>query len=168
MLVVCVIFSIVSLHAKVNGGFFTSGVMTFYCMYLIASALSSEPLGYKCSPTSTGGDLSSILSVIGFMFALCALGVTTLSASKHGAFTGEGANTPEDLSSRYAVSYFHFVFFTASSYCAMLFVDWTSGSTLQAAGWESVWVKVSCAFFSGALYLWALVAPIALPNRNFS
>ena len=166
MFIVCVLFSIVSLHARVNGGLFTSGAMTFYCMYLVASAMSSEPAGYECAPNTTDGDLQSILSFIGFMFGLCALGVTTLRASSHGAFVGEGEG-PEDPSSRFGVSYFHFVFFTASSYCAMLFVDWTDGSSAQAAGWPSVWVKVTCGFFSGGLYLWALVAPLVLPNRDF-
>ena len=165
MLIVCVIFSVISLHARVNGGLFTSGAMTFYCMYVLASALASEPNNYACTPASKDGDLSSILSVIGFVFALFALGVTAHSASSKSAFAGEGAEGSEDPTSTFNVTFFHFVFFTASSYCAMTFTEWTNGRS--AAGWESAWAKVAAAYASAALYTWALLAPFVLRNREF-
>ena len=165
MLVVCVIFTAVSLSGKVNGGLFTSGAMTFYAVYVLASALASEPTQYECAPSTKNEDLASVLSVIGFVFALCALGVTAHGASKTSAISGDASDEGDDPTSRLSVSYFHFVFFTASSYCAMLFVSWSGGAS--PAGWESVWAKVCCAYASAALYLWALVAPLVLKNRDF-
>lgn len=164
MFIFCVIFTVISLHGRVNGGLFTSGCMTLYCFYALASALASEPKNYTCAP-STSGDLDSVLAVISFFFGLCALGVTVQSSSSTSAFAGD-FNT-EDPTSRYTVSFFHFVFFTASSYCAMLFVDWTNGKNPHGAGWESAWAKVSCAYFSAFLYTWALIAPLVLHNRDF-
>ena len=165
MVVLCVAFTVISLHGKVNGGVFTSGVTMFYCLYLIASALNSEPRDYRCSPVTSDGDLNSLLSFIGFMFALCALGKTAHSASSHSALQGDGdEDSPE---SPYATTYFHFVFLTASAYCAMVFVDWSGAGVTQGAGWTSVWVKVTLAYASAALYLWALVAPFVFKNRDF-
>jgi hypothetical protein len=138
--------------------------MTLYCFYALASALASEPKNYTCAP-STSGDLDSVLAVISFFFGLCALGVTVQSSSSTSAFAGDF--NAEDPTSRYTVSFFHFVFFTASSYCAMLFVEWTNGKNPHGAGWESAWAKVSCAYFSAFLYTWALIAPLVLRNRDF-
>ena len=33
---------------------------------------------------------------------------------------------------------------------------------------ESVWVQVVASWCSGILYMWTLIAPICLPNRDFS
>jgi serine incorporator 1/3 len=168
MLILCVIFSVISLNGKVNGGLFTSGAMTFYCVYILASALASEPANYECAPTTMNDSLSSALSIIGFVIALCALGYTAHNASKTSALAGERSGVDEDdPTSRFNVTYFHAVFFTASSYCAMLFVDWNDGSNVNGAGWESAWAKVACAFVSAALYTWALIAPKVLKNREF-
>jgi len=165
MFVLCVIFTAISLHSKVNGGIFTSGAFMFYCLYLITSALNSEPLDYSCSPATSNGKLSSILKFIGFMIALCALGKTAHSASSQSALQGEADKDSSE--SPFAVTYFHFVFLSASAYCAMVFVDWSGAGVIQGAGWTSVWVKVTLAYGSAALYLWALVAPFVFKTREF-
>lgn len=43
------------------------------------------------------------------------------------------------------------------------------GETLKMTStWTAVWVKI-CASWAGLLlYLWTLVAPVLLPNRDFS
>ena len=165
MLILCVAFTIISLHGKVNGGVFTSGVTMFYCLYLITSALNSEPRDYSCSPATSDGDLSSLLSFIGFMFALCALGKTAHSSASQSALQGDGDK--DSTESPYSTTYFHFVFLTASAYCTMIFVEWSGAGVTQGAGWTSVWVKVTLAYASAALYLWALLAPFIFTNRDF-
>ena len=35
-------------------------------------------------------------------------------------------------------------------------------------GWTSVWVKVVSQWVTAALYMWTLVAPLVLPDRDFS
>jgi len=70
----------------------------------------------------------------------------------------------------YNYSFFHLIFAFASMYTAMLMTGWGSG-TEQAdkidIGWTSVWVKIGSQWVTSALYIWTLVAPIVLPDREF-
>ncbi len=67
---------------------------------------------------------------------------------------------------------FHLVFLLGSAYMAMLFTSWslnnTPGQFTIDYGWFSVWVKMASSWLSAALYVWTLVAPAILRNRNFS
>lgn len=49
-LLLCLAFSLVSLHPLARGGsLFPSAVISLYCMYLLFSALQSEPKEYECN-----------------------------------------------------------------------------------------------------------------------
>ncbi|KAK7906820.1 hypothetical protein WMY93_015432 [Mugilogobius chulae] len=70
----------------------------------------------------------------------------------------------------YSYSFFHFMLFLASLYIMMTLTNWYSpDSTYQnmTSRWPSVWVKMCSSWICIALYVWTLVAPLILVNRDF-
>ncbi|XP_041830934.1 serine incorporator 1 [Melanotaenia boesemani] len=70
----------------------------------------------------------------------------------------------------YSYSFFHFMLFLASLYIMMTLTNWYSpDSTYETmtSKWPSVWVKISSSWICIGLYVWTLVAPLVLVNRDF-
>ena len=71
----------------------------------------------------------------------------------------------------YSYTFFHLIFALASMYSAMLLTGWTSSasdsSELIDVGWTSTWVRICTEWATAALYIWTLVAPLVLPDREF-
>ncbi|XP_017331411.1 serine incorporator 2 isoform X1 [Ictalurus punctatus] len=71
----------------------------------------------------------------------------------------------------YSYSFFHFHLFLASLYIMMTLTNWYKPDiTTQAmqSSMPAVWVKICSSWLGLALYLWTLLAPLILPNRDFS
>lgn len=71
----------------------------------------------------------------------------------------------------YSYSFFHFCLLLASLYIMMTLTNWYSPSTdysTMTTSWTAVWVKISSSWVGLLLYLWTLVAPVLLPDRDFS
>ncbi|KFD55197.1 hypothetical protein M514_03838 [Trichuris suis] len=87
--------------------------------------------------------------------------------------TADGArvwdNESEGVSYNY--SFFHFIFFLASLYVMMSLTNWYRPDEADLfrlnSNMASVWVKIASSWVCAALYVWTLVAPIVLPNREF-
>ncbi|XP_063079161.1 serine incorporator 1 [Engraulis encrasicolus] len=70
----------------------------------------------------------------------------------------------------YSYSFFHFMLFLASLYIMMTLTNWYSPDSkyeTMTSKWPSVWVKISSSWICIALYVWTLVAPLVLVNRDF-
>jgi len=70
----------------------------------------------------------------------------------------------------YSYSFFHFMLFLASLYIMMTLTNWYSPDASyqsMTSRWPSVWVKMSSSWLCVALYVWTLVAPLVLVNRDF-
>jgi len=73
----------------------------------------------------------------------------------------------------YNYSFFHIVFALGYCYIAELLVNWEtlggSGDNLHNvdAGWEAVWIKIVTSWLAVLFYVWTLLAPIALSDRDF-
>jgi len=87
---------------------------------------------------------------------------------------GKGlAREDEKDACNYNYSYYHLVFCLAAMYVTMLINGWSTvneeNGELISVGhdWASVWVKVVSSWVCILLYLWTLVAPILLPNRDW-
>uniref|UniRef100_A0A8C9V8B8 Serine incorporator 2 n=1 Tax=Scleropages formosus TaxID=113540 RepID=A0A8C9V8B8_SCLFO len=71
----------------------------------------------------------------------------------------------------YSYSFFHFCLFLASLYIMMTLTNWYQPSTSYEAmlsTMPAVWVKICSSWLGLALYLWTLVAPLILTDRDFS
>lgn len=106
-------------------------------------------------------------------------------ASKDSAILAESASSP-DLSEestghrrvednerdmvQYSYSFFHFMLFLASLYIMMTLTNWYSPAAdyTITSKWPAVWVKITSSWVCLALYIWTLVAPMILTNRDFS
>ncbi|KAK5933361.1 hypothetical protein CgunFtcFv8_013849 [Champsocephalus gunnari] len=71
---------------------------------------------------------------------------------------------------QYSYSFFHFMLFLASLYIMMTLTSWYSPDAdyTVTSSWPAVWVKITSSWVCLALYVWTLVAPMILTNRDFS
>ena len=70
----------------------------------------------------------------------------------------------------YSYSRLHFIFMLGSLYITMILTNWyvpNSKGYLEPNN-AGVWVKIAGSWICVLLYVWTLVAPIVLPNRDFS
>lgn len=143
--------------------------------------LNPRPISLELSQASQCIDLTKLLDmmqIVGFVLAVLAILAATFTSATTDIFESkdpeaakeEGQEGSELLADRPDV--FHLVFLLGSAYMAMLFTSWslnnTPGQFTIDYGWFSVWVKMASSWFSAALYVWTLVAPAILRNRNFS
>uniref|UniRef100_A0A8C2P349 Serine incorporator 3 n=1 Tax=Capra hircus TaxID=9925 RepID=A0A8C2P349_CAPHI len=72
---------------------------------------------------------------------------------------------------QYNYSMFHLMLCSASLYIMMTLTNWYSPDAnfqSMTSKWPAVWVKISSSWFCLLLYVWTLVAPLVLTNRDFS
>ncbi|XP_068118981.1 serine incorporator 3 [Hyperolius riggenbachi] len=72
---------------------------------------------------------------------------------------------------QYVYSFFHFMLCLASLYVMMTLTNWYSPDAdlkTITSKWPAVWVKMSSSWLCLVLYTWTLIAPLILPNRDFS
>lgn len=72
---------------------------------------------------------------------------------------------------QYNYAFFHFMLFLASLYIMMTLTNWYSPDAdfkTMTSKWPAVWVKITSSWVCLLLYLWTLVAPLVLTNRDFS
>ncbi|NWT04190.1 SERC2 protein, partial [Mionectes macconnelli] len=140
-------------------------------------------------PLTTWWDASSIVGLI--IFILCTLFISLRSSDHaqvnklmlteeggHGAGPGEAAepgphraydNEQDGVSYNY--TFFHFCLLLAALYIMMTLTNWyRPDESLQVlrSPWTAVWVKICSSWAGLLLYLWTLVAPLVLPDRDFS
>lgn len=82
-----------------------------------------------------------------------------------------GTYDNEEEETAYSWSFFHLMFAFASLYVMMTLTSWNEPSasvvdTLDNSA--SMWVKIISSWLCSGLYIWTLVAPILLPDRDFS
>lgn len=71
----------------------------------------------------------------------------------------------------YVYSFFYLIFALASMYSAMLLTGWGNSNIQEDivdVGWPSVWVRIITQWITACLYIWSLIAPFILPDRDFS
>lgn len=75
----------------------------------------------------------------------------------------------EEESVSYSWSFFHVMFALATLYVMMTLTNWykPDGKDLTQ-NQASMWIKIISSWLCCALYTWTLVAPIVLPDRDFS
>uniref|UniRef100_UPI00398F1D5A serine incorporator 1-like n=1 Tax=Pristiophorus japonicus TaxID=55135 RepID=UPI00398F1D5A len=135
-------------------------------------------------------DAQSIVGLIIFLFCVLYSSIRSSSNTQVNKLmmTEEGEGTMSDFSSptedgfhhavdneqdavTYSYSFFHFCLFLASLYIMMTLTNWyrpsSDYSTVQST-WPAVWVKIASSWVGLLLYLWTLVAPLILSDRDFN
>ncbi|XP_044267261.1 probable serine incorporator isoform X2 [Tribolium madens] len=75
----------------------------------------------------------------------------------------------EEETVAYSWSFFHIMFALATLYVMMTLTNWYKpNSSLSKANSASMWIKVISSWLCMILYGWSLIAPIALPDREFN
>lgn len=71
----------------------------------------------------------------------------------------------------YSYSFFHFMMVISTLFVMMQLTNWYNPQIAESDRfqntWASVWVKMSSAWLCFGVYLWTLVAPLILHNRDF-
>ncbi|KAM3595616.1 uncharacterized protein V6R79_000004 [Siganus canaliculatus] len=98
-------------------------------------------------------------------------GLTAAAEASEGEDGVRRAVDNEEDAVTYSYSFFHFCLFLSSLYIMMTLTNWykpeTDYSAMQST-MAAVWVKISSSWLGLALYLWTLVAPLVLPDRDFN
>jgi len=86
---------------------------------------------------------------------------------------GEQGSDGESDGVDYSWSMFHVMFALATLYVMMTLTNWYSpGSTLSiesiSSNMSAVWVKMISSWFCFGIYMWTLIAPAVLQDRDFS
>jgi hypothetical protein len=82
-----------------------------------------------------------------------------------------GTHDNEDEEVAYSWSFFHVMFALASLFVMMTLTSWNEPSAKVSETHDnsaSMWVKMISSWLCSGLYIWTLVAPILLPDRDFS
>lgn len=179
-----------------SSGLLQSSAVSLYIMYLTWSAMNNST-NKQCKPslglTQEGSkfDSQSIVGLVVWFACVLYSSIRTSSNSQVGKLTmsekilvkdtGNNASAGGDVETKvwdneddgvaYSWSFFHFMFALASLYVMMTLTNWFQPSDDPKNLIEnnaSMWVKMSSSWICSALYLWTLVAPVALPDRDFS
>ncbi|NXX74886.1 SERC2 protein, partial [Urocolius indicus] len=146
-----------------------------------SSATAAQPL-------TTWWDAPSIVGLIIFIFCTLFISVrssdhpqvntllrTEESAGGSAMAAEEGglrrAYDNEQDAVAYNYSFFHLCLLLAALYIMMTLTNWyRPDDSLQvlSSPWTAVWVKICSSWAGLLLYLWTLVAPLLLPDRDFS
>lgn len=150
-----------------RAGLLTSGAVFTYTSFLLLSALTSEPTNDNPCVTS-GGMGDTWVQIVAFIIALGAVTMSTLSTGTSDVLeSGSGGDALP-----YRPDFFHLIFGLAAMYLAMLFTNWSLDATPDEwvidKGWQSAWVKIASQWLVALLYVWTLIAPKLLPDREFS
>jgi len=173
-----------------KSGLLQPTVIGLYTTWLVWSANLSDTSDanpfHHADATSRGDPTFSVMLIIGSIFTIISILYATISTASHLGTShseqseplideeaGEKKETDKDEPVAYNYSIFHLVFALGAMYVAMLMTDWATvhnpGNSLGVvqSGSAAFWVKSASGLVCYAIYLWTLVAPIALPNRDW-
>eukprot|EP01137_Pigoraptor_chileana_P021980 Opistho-2@86367 len=81
----------------------------------------------------------------------------------------------ERTGTQYSYTFFHTMFALAAMYMCMVITGWNvvqdstvTGTLTVDQSWASTWVKIGSSWFVILLYLWTVIAPCVLRNREFN
>ncbi|NWT75664.1 SERC2 protein, partial [Prunella himalayana] len=192
-LILCLIVSVVSILPKIqpHSGLLQASLITLYTIYVTWAALANVP-SKPDKPGLWGGMAGAGHSLQWVSVPLCPWGLTPLRSSDHpqvnklmlteesGAGAGPGgaeeggvrrAYDNEQDGVSYSYTFFHLCLLLAALYIMMTLTNWyRPDESLQvlSSPWTAVWVKICSSWAGLLLYLWTLVAPLLLPERDFS
>ncbi|XP_053563068.1 serine incorporator 2 [Bombina bombina] len=158
------------------------------CNPTLLGIVSTNTTASASTAAAQWWDAPSIVGLV--IFIVCTLFISLRSSNNPQVNTlmqteensGDGGSPcPEDGAHRaydneedsvaYNYSFFHFCLFLASLYIMMTLTNWYlpgSADNVLSSPWSAVWVKISSSWVGLLLYLWTLVAPLILSDREFN
>ncbi|XP_039765506.1 probable serine incorporator isoform X5 [Pararge aegeria] len=196
-LILVVIASAISILPSVQehqprSGLLQSAVVSLYVMYLTWSALANS--AGECNASFTGDkqssfDKQSSIGLVIWVFSVIYSSIRTASScskitmsehilAKEGSGEGDGGEAGRDETKvfdnegddvAYSWTFFHVVFALATLYIMMTLTNWYNPSSqLSKENAASMWIKITSSWLCVGLYVWTLIAPAVLPDRDFS
>jgi len=185
-------------EGRPSSGLLQSSVVMVFSTYLVYSAIMSEPGSkcnpFDWNKTSKAATviIGAIFTIVSVVYST----VRTASASsdllgepdveKSPLVASEGAGDESNVDGKqidddeedettYNYTHFHIAFAVGSMYVGMLLTNWmtltgTSGDNTVNVdhGYASFWVKMVSSWITILLYGWTLLAPVLLPDREWS
>ena len=226
-LLLCIIFSLLSVSPWIEGGgLLPAAVVTLYSVYLLFSALGSDPSSECNGLYGGGGSISNAKATIWQTVVNCIISGGSVAYAAYNIYTsgsliGESddssaaaggaaesysamddskaaapasddveaahpkaaspaASSSDDASAPLPITNrqyrrFYLVMAVTSMYLCMLLTNWGNRESVDNAGIanettskENMWVKITSQWAVIGLYVWSLIAPIVLRNRDFS
>lgn len=176
-----------------RSGLLQSSVVSLYVIFLTWSALANA--SPECNSLTGGNNESSFdkQSIIGMVIWVCSMlysSMRTASSSskitmsdhilaKEGQEGADGGEAGRDGETKvfdnendgvaYSWTFFHIVFALATLYIMMTLTNWYNPSSqLSKENVASMWIKITSSWLCVGLYIWTLVAPAVLPDREFN
>jgi hypothetical protein len=185
-------------EAMPSSGILQAGVVTFYSTYLMWSAVSGVPNDCSSSSASSMATtaVGALITFISVAYAsirtsshthMGKLGLKE-DEGKESLYLMDDGDVDSDDEERggqrvvdnekdgvaYSWSFFHLTFAVAALYLMEVLTEWSTfhdgahADVKIGTGWASVWVQAVSSWLVMLLYFWTLVAPIVLPDRDFS
>ena len=224
-LILCLGFSLLSVSPWIEGGgLLPAAVVSGYSVYLVFSALGSDPSKECNGLYGAGGSLTNSHATIWQTVVNCLISGASVAYAAYNIYTsgsligegdseaaaadGEGyssmsdskataAPATEDMESGHAASSqpadhqsgsselvaitnkqyrrFYLVMAVTSMYLCMLLTNWGNRESVDDTGHadettskENMWVKIVTQWAVAGLYIWSLIAPLVLRDRDFS
>ncbi|RKP20934.1 TMS membrane protein/tumor differentially expressed protein, partial [Rozella allomycis CSF55] len=179
-LILMVAVSVASVNPRIQeinsrSGLLQAAMIGAYNVYLVASAVTEDPDG-KCGSITTSSDesVATLMTYLGLLFTFLSLGYAAFSTGSSDVFHKQDTESNADeVEIEYNFSFFHFAFVLAAFYMAAVITDWgyptlVEGNTFVIKNnYAPVWVKICMSWLTSLLYLWTLVAPLILKDRDF-
>ncbi|XP_028416503.1 probable serine incorporator [Dendronephthya gigantea] len=179
-----------------KSGLLQSSIISLFLSYITLTSVANEPYDLpdaSSNSTSTSCDVQSTnfggskntTMIVGLVVTFVMIIYSSLKTSGSADKFSTNTTAPVDLDEEkgkvvndeeeevvYSYSFFHFIYLLAALYIMMVMTNWVEpdvSDTENVQGtWGAFWVKIITGWVCVVLYLWTLVAPICMPNRDFS
>jgi len=173
-----IVATLISLRDDIQrGALLTSAVVTGFCTYLVFSAMLNST-SQQCNPFPPGASTRVWLLAIGVVIAIASICWNTISSASQRGVLQLSVNKDEEASllaheeECYNFSYFHLVFACGAMYMGMLFTGWNLSSAVSTGQFDigpvDMWMKIASSWVAALLYIWSMVGPSLMPNREWN
>ena len=181
------------LQTRENASILTNAFVMSYTLYLSWTAMASEP-DDECNPFVYSNSNTIAQIVLGLIFtSISILSISIITKSDDEGFRSNWAESSDENSLdnlevgnktipvensfifpiSVATMYFHGVMILACCYYAMLLSNWgdptvnNDKTNYFKANEFSVWMKLLSQFICYLIFLWSLIGPIVMPDREW-
>ncbi|NXU56776.1 SERC3 protein, partial [Turnix velox] len=133
--------------------------LIIFVLCLLYSSIRNSSNSQVNKLTLSGSDSAILDETVG----------TSVGAAEEGEVRRVVDNEKDGV--QYNYTFFHFMLCLASLYIMMTLTNWYSPDAdfkTMTSTWPAVWMKITSSWLCLLLYLWTLVAPLVLTNRDFS